>query len=67
MRSMMVTTEGEDYMLFAEARGLRSRKIFTQYGLRNAMDFSQQPSAPDPQPLHTDCHGSIWDAPPPEG
>ncbi len=37
MRSMMVTTEGEDYMLFAEARGLRNRKIFTQYALRNAM------------------------------
>jgi phospholipase C len=36
-------------------------------GLRNAMDFSQPPSAPDPQPLRTDCHGSIWDAPPPEG
>jgi len=35
-------------------------------GLRNAMDFSQQPSAPDPQPLRTDCKGSIWDAPPPE-
>lgn len=37
MRSMMVTTEGEDYMLFAEARGLRNRNIFVQYALRNAM------------------------------
>lgn len=37
MRSMMVTTEGEDYMVFAEARGLRGRNIFTQYALRNAM------------------------------
>jgi len=37
MRSMMVTTEGEDYMVFAEARGLRNRALFTQYALRNAM------------------------------
>ncbi|HEX5503265.1 MAG TPA: ABC transporter permease [Thermomicrobiales bacterium] len=37
MRSMMITTEGEDYMVFAEARGLRSRSIFTHYALRNAM------------------------------
>lgn len=37
MRSMMITTEGEDYMLFAEARGLRNRNIFTHYALRNAM------------------------------
>jgi peptide/nickel transport system permease protein len=37
MRAMMVTTEGEDYMIFAEARGLRDRKIFYRYALRNAM------------------------------
>ncbi len=37
MRSMMVTTEGEDYMLFADARGLRSNFIFRNYALRNAM------------------------------
>jgi len=37
MRSMMVTTEGEDFMLFAEARGIRNRHIFRQYALRNAM------------------------------
>ncbi len=37
MRSMMVTTEGEDYMTFAEARGLRKSKIFAGYALRNAM------------------------------
>jgi hypothetical protein len=36
-------------------------------GLRGALDFSQTPLAPDPQPLRTDCRGSIWDAPPPEG
>jgi peptide/nickel transport system permease protein len=37
MRSMMVTTEGEDYMIFAEARGLKKSKIFSGYALRNAM------------------------------
>jgi peptide/nickel transport system permease protein len=37
IRGMMVTTSGEDYMLFAEARGLRERTIFTRYGLRNAL------------------------------
>lgn len=37
MRAMMVTTEGEDYMIFAEARGIKKRNIFTRYALRNAM------------------------------
>jgi peptide/nickel transport system permease protein len=37
IRGMMVTTSGEDYMLYAEARGLRDRTIFTRYGLRNAL------------------------------
>ena len=37
MRSMMITTEGEDYMTFAEARGLKKAKIFSGYALRNAM------------------------------
>jgi peptide/nickel transport system permease protein len=36
MRGMMVTTEGEDFMLFAETRGLKDRAIFW-YGLRNAI------------------------------
>lgn len=36
MRAMMVTTEGEDYMTYAEARGLKDRVIFYRYGLRNA-------------------------------
>ncbi len=36
-------------------------------GLGGALDFSQPPLPPDPQPLRTDCRGSIWDAPPPEG
>jgi phospholipase C len=35
-------------------------------GLGGALDFSQTPLAPDPQPLRTDCRGSIWDAPPPD-
>ncbi|MEO8476167.1 MAG: alkaline phosphatase family protein [Actinomycetota bacterium] len=29
-------------------------------------DFAQSPREPTPQPLRTDCKGSIWDAPPPE-
>lgn len=37
MRGMMVTTAGEDYMVLAEAKGLRSRRIFFQYGVRNAI------------------------------
>lgn len=37
MRGMMVTTEGEDYMTFAEMRGLRDRTVFLWYGLRNAI------------------------------
>ena len=35
--------------------------------LMNAFDFSQAPREPLLQPLRTDCKGSIWDAPPPEG
>lgn len=37
IRAMMVTTGGEDYMTFAEARGLGDSTIFTRYALRNAM------------------------------
>jgi peptide/nickel transport system permease protein len=37
MRGMMVTNMGEDYMLLAEAKGLKSRRIFFRYGMRNAM------------------------------
>jgi peptide/nickel transport system permease protein len=37
MRSMMVTVEGEDYVLFAEAKGLRSWRVFWFYGVRNAL------------------------------
>jgi phospholipase C len=35
-------------------------------GLGGALDFSQQPLPPDPQPLRTDCRGPIWDPPPPD-
>lgn len=37
MRGMMVTTMGEDYVIFAEAKGLRSATIFMRYCLRNAI------------------------------
>lgn len=37
MRGMMVTTQGEGYMLLAEAHGLKPRTIFFQYALRNAI------------------------------
>jgi len=37
MRGMMVTTMGEDYVTFAEAKGLRSATIFTHYCMRNAI------------------------------
>jgi peptide/nickel transport system permease protein len=37
MRGMMVTTMGEDYVVFAEAKGLRSVTIFTRYCMRNAI------------------------------
>ncbi|MFN8225001.1 MAG: ABC transporter permease [Gaiellales bacterium] len=37
MRGMMVTTAGEDYMVLARAKGLRPRRIFLQYGIRNAI------------------------------
>ncbi|HLZ30689.1 MAG TPA: ABC transporter permease [Chloroflexota bacterium] len=37
MRGMMVNTEGEDYMIMAEAKGLPDRLIFFRYALRNAI------------------------------
>jgi peptide/nickel transport system permease protein len=37
MRGMMVTTAGEDYISFAEAKGLPDRRIFLRYALRNAI------------------------------
>lgn len=37
MRGMMVTTMGEDYVTFAEAKGLKSATIFARYCVRNAI------------------------------
>jgi peptide/nickel transport system permease protein len=37
MRGMMVTVEGEDYMTFAEAAGLKGGTLFFTYALRNAI------------------------------
>ncbi len=37
MRSMMVTVEGQDYITFAEAKGLKRGRIFFRYALRNTL------------------------------
>jgi peptide/nickel transport system permease protein len=37
MRSLMVMTQGEDYVVFADAMGLRDRTIFARYAIRNAL------------------------------
>ena len=37
MRGMMVTTMGEDYVTFAEAKGLKPSTIFLRYCVRNAI------------------------------
>ena len=37
MRSQMVSVLGEDYITFAEAKGLPPRRIFVWYGMRNAL------------------------------
>ena len=37
MRAMMVTVASEDYVVLAEMRGLKPKRIFFQYGLRNAL------------------------------
>lgn len=37
MRGMMISGLGEDYITFAEAKGMRDRDIFTKYALRNAL------------------------------
>src|SRR5215212_192611 len=37
MRGMMITTQGEDFVNFAEAKGLKPRRIFYEYGVRNAV------------------------------
>lgn len=37
MRGMMITTDGEDYMILADAKGLTPARIFWRYGIRNAI------------------------------
>ena len=37
MRSMMITIQGEDYMLQADAKGLKDNRIFYRYAMRNAI------------------------------
>jgi peptide/nickel transport system permease protein len=37
MRAMMVTTRGEDYVTYADAKGLKGRTIFLRYAIRNAL------------------------------
>ncbi len=37
MRSLMIMTQGEDYVIFADAMGLRNRTNFAQYAIRNAL------------------------------
>lgn len=37
MRGIMATVLGDDYLIYARARGLRARRIFSQYAMRNAM------------------------------
>jgi len=37
MRGMMVTNEGEDYMIMARAKGLPGHWIFSRYAVRNAI------------------------------
>jgi peptide/nickel transport system permease protein len=37
MRGVMVSTHGEDYLLFADAKGLRGSTIFWRYAIRNAL------------------------------
>ncbi len=37
MRSLMVDVLGEDYITYAESKGLAPRRIFLRYGMRNAM------------------------------
>jgi peptide/nickel transport system permease protein len=37
MRGMMVTTQGEDFMVMAEAKGLKGWRIFLNYGMRTAI------------------------------
>jgi peptide/nickel transport system permease protein len=37
MRGMMITSDGEDYMVLAQAKGLKPRRVFLRYAVRNAV------------------------------
>ncbi|GIW04658.1 MAG: hypothetical protein KatS3mg059_1278 [Thermomicrobiales bacterium] len=37
MRSLIIAEQGQDYILWAEAKGLPRRRIFWAYALRNAL------------------------------
>jgi peptide/nickel transport system permease protein len=37
MRGVMVSSHGEDYLLFADAKGLRGRTVFWRYSIRNSL------------------------------
>jgi len=37
MRAMMISIMGEDYITFAEAKGLPASRVFLWYGMRNAL------------------------------
>ena len=37
MRGMMITVLGEEFVAYAQARGLRERRVFLRYALRNAL------------------------------
>jgi peptide/nickel transport system permease protein len=37
MRSLMVSVLGEDYITYAESKGLPASRVFLRYGIRNAM------------------------------
>ena len=37
MRGMLVTIQGEDYMTFGEAKGLKDGRLFYRYAVRNAL------------------------------
>ncbi len=37
MRGMMITSDGEDYLILAQAKGLRASRVFWRYSVRNAI------------------------------
>lgn len=37
MRAMMITTAGEDFMVLADAKGLKERRLFLGYAVRNVL------------------------------